>query len=237
MKKYMIVSRDIRNKILNGEYQANDQIPFEKDLCVIYNSSKMTIKKALDILVSEGLIIKRRGSGTFVKDINPIEMKRLSVANQFRGTTALNPNRVVLSKILNFSIIPCPAIVQSKLNLPNDSFVYDVYRVRYIDGEPSVMEKMYMPIDLIPGLKAPTIEHSIYEYIEEELHLVIQSAHRSITTRKVTTFEAGYLNLEEGDPVAVAEQIGYLDTGAAFEYSISVHRYDEFSIDVVLTRD
>mgnify|MGYP003512475165 FL=1 len=53
----------------------------------------------------------------------------------------------------------------------------------------------------------------------------------------VTTFEAGYLNLEEGDPVAVAEQIGYLDTGAAFEYSISVHRYDEFSIDVVLTRD
>lgn len=51
------------------------------------------------------------------------------------------------------------------------------------------------------------------------------------------TFEAGYLNLEEGDPVAVAEQIGYLDTGAAFEYSISVHRYDEFSIDVVLTRD
>jgi len=53
----------------------------------------------------------------------------------------------------------------------------------------------------------------------------------------VITFEAAYLNLEEGDPVAVAEQIGYLDTGEAFEYSISVHRYDEFSIDVVLTRD
>ncbi|MBP1041086.1 GntR family transcriptional regulator [Vagococcus sp. BWB3-3] len=237
MQKYIVISNDIRNRILKGEYQANQQIPFEKDLCVTYDSSKMTIKKALDILVTEGLIIKRRGSGTFVKDINPREMERLSVANQFRGTTALNPNRTVLSKIINFSIIPCPEVAQSKLNLTSDSFVYDIYRVRHIDGLPTVMEKMYMPIDLIPGLKAPTIEHSIYEYIEEELHLVIQSGHRNISARKVTDFEAEHLHLEKGDPVAVAEQIGYLDTGAAFEYSISVHRYDDFSIDVVLTRD
>lgn len=237
MQKYIMISNDIRNKILKGEYQANEQIPFEKDLCIAYDSSKMTVKKALDILVTEGLIIKRRGSGTFVKDISPREMERLSVANQFRGTTALNPDRTVLSKILNFSVIPCPKDVQSKLNLSDDSFVYDVYRVRYIDGKPTVMEKMYMPIDLIPGLKAPSIEHSIYEYIEEELHLVLQSGHRNISTRKVTDFEAEHLGLEKGDPVAVAEQIGYLDTGAAFEYSISVHRYDDFSINVVLTRD
>ena len=237
MPKYIMISNDIRNKILKGEYQANEQIPFEKDLCVDYNSSKMTIKKALDILVSEGLIIKRRGSGTFVKDISPREMERIGMANQFRGTTALNPNHEVLSKILNFSIIPCPKDVQTKLNLTEDSFVYDIYRARSIDGKPVVMEKMYMPIDLIPGLKSTYIEHSIYEYIEEKLQLNIQSGHRNISVRKATDFEAEHLHLEKGDPVAVAKQIGYLDTGAAFEFSISVHRYDSFSIDVILTRD
>lgn len=237
MKKYIVISNDIRNKIVTGEYKANEKIPFEKELCINYESSKMTIKKALDILVTEGLIIKRRGSGTFVKDISPREMERLSLANQFRGTTALNPNKTVLSKILNFSIIPCPEEVQSKLNLTEESFVYDIYRVRHIDGRPTVMEKMYMPIDLIPRLKEKTIKYSIYEYIEEELNLVIQSGHRNISARKATDFEAENLQLEKGDPVVVAQQIGYLDTGAAFEYSISVHRYEDFSIDIILTRD
>ena len=237
MKKYIMISNDIRNKILTGEYKANEKIPFEKELGVVYDSSKMTIKQALDILVAEGLIIKRRGSGTFVKDISPREMERLSVANQFRGTTALNPNKTVLSTILNFSIIPCPEEVQSKLNLTNESFVYDIYRVRCIDGEPTAMEKMYMPVDIIPRLKEKNIKNSIYEYIKEELNLVIQSGHRNISARKATDFEAEHLNMEKGDPVVVAQQIGYLDTGAAFEYSSSVHRFDSYSIDVVLTRD
>ena len=232
-----MISNDIRNKILTGEYKANEKIPFEKELGVVYDSSKMTIKQALDILVAEGLIIKRRGSGTFVKDISPREMERLSVANQFRGTTALNPNKTVLSTILNFSIIPCPEEVQSKLNLTNESFVYDIYRVRCIDGEPTAMEKMYMPVDIIPRLKEKNIKNSIYEYIKEELNLVIQSGHRNISARKATDFEAEHLNMEKGDPVVVAQQIGYLDTGAAFEYSSSVHRFDSYSIDVVLTRD
>lgn len=237
MQKYIFISNDIRKKILDGTYKANQQIPFEKDLCVTYDASKMTVKKALDILVSEGLIIKRRGSGTFVKDLSTTEIERISVANQFRGTTALNPGKKVVSKILHFSVIQAPAIVQEKLNVSEDSFVYDIYRARYIDGAPHVMEKMYMPIDLIPGLKKQNIEASIYEYIEDDLDLTIQSGHRTISVRRGTDFEAEYLELEKGDPVAVAEQIGYFDTGAAFEYSISVHRYDEFSVEMILTRD
>lgn len=237
MQKYIFISNDMRNRILEGVYKANQQIPFEKDLCMEYDASKMTVKKALDLLVSEGLIIKRRGSGTFVKDLSVDEIERIAVANQFRGTTALYPDKKVESKILQFSVIPAPEIAQNKLNLIDDTFVYDVYRARYIDGVPHVMEKMYMPIDLIPGLKKENIEGSIYGYIEEDLGLKIQSAHRKVTVRKANAEEIKYLDLEEGDPVAVAEQIGYFDTGAAFEYSISTHRYHEFSVEMILTRN
>ena len=93
-----------------------------------------------------------------------------------------------------------------------------------------------MPIDLIPGLKKERIEGSLYEYIEEDLGLKIQSGHRSISVRQATKEEQSYLGLTSGDPVAVAEQIAYLDTGQAFEYSISVHRHDNFSVEFVLTR-
>lgn len=237
MKKYILISNDIRNKILDGVYQANEQIPFEKDMCVEYNVSKMTVKKALDILVAEGLVIKRRGSGTFVKDLSNEEMERVAFANQLRGTTALNPDKEVKSKILEFSVIDANDLVKNKLNIKEDSFVYDIYRARYIDGKPTVMEKMYMPIDLVPGLRKINIENSIYEYIEGDLGIKIQSSHRKISVRKATEIEEKYLELQPGDPVAVAEQIAYFDNGTAFEYSISVHRYDKFSVEFVLTRN
>lgn len=237
MQKYVFISNDIRNRILDGGYQANEQIPFEKDLCTAYQASKMTVKKALDILVAEGLIIKRRGSGTFVKDLSIDEMERITVANQFRGTTALNPGKKVTSKIINFSVVEADEKVRSKLNLPEGSFVYDIYRARYINDTPHVMEKMFMPIDQIPGLKRANAEGSIYSYIEEKLGLHIQSAHRRIFVRKATEIEAKYLEISVGDPVAIAEQTAFFDTGAAFEFSTSVHRYDEFSVEMVLTRN
>ncbi|KAF1303387.1 MULTISPECIES: GntR family transcriptional regulator [Enterococcus] len=237
MKKYIHISGDLRNKILAGEYQSNDKLPSEKELGLFYEASKMTVKQALDILVSEGLIIKRRGSGTFVKDLSKNEIDRIAIVNQFRGKTAENPDKKVTSKVLDFSVIKASPLIQSKLNISEGDFVYHIYRVRYLDGSPAVIEETHMPIDVIPGLKKETLEASIYEYIEEELHLKIQSGHRTITVRKATDFEAEQLFLEKGDPVGVAEQIGYLATGAAFEYSISVHRYDRFITEMILTRN
>ncbi|MFV0558097.1 MAG: GntR family transcriptional regulator [Enterococcus sp.] len=237
MQKYLRVSNDIRSKIMQGKYQANEQLPSEKELCLKYDSSKMTVKKALDILVSEGLIIKRRGSGTFVKDLSIEEIERITVANQFRGMTALNPENNVSSKVLDFSVVEASEIVQNKLNLTPGSFVYDLYRVRFLDGKPQVIEKTFMPIDLIPGLRKENLEKSIYEYIEGQLDLKIQSAHRTVTVRKALAVEVEHLAIAEGDPVAVAEQVVYLDKGTAFEYSTSVHRQDAFSVKMVLNRD
>ena len=89
----------MKNRILNGEFVANEKLPFEKDLCISYNTSKMTIKKAFDLLVEDGLIIKKRGVGTFIKDINSKEMERLIVTSQFQGLTSTNPKNKITSKI------------------------------------------------------------------------------------------------------------------------------------------
>jgi GntR family transcriptional regulator len=236
-QKYRTIASAIRNRILTRDFEANEQLPFERDLCTDYGVSKMTVKKALDMLVSEGLIVKRRGAGTYVKDLAGEEIDRLAVSTQFRGTSALNPDKVVRSKILDFKVIKSPEIISKKLNIPEGSFVYDIHRVRYIDGNPHVIEKMYMPIELIPYLKNSHIESSLYAYIENGLGLKIQSAHRRISVRTASALESEYLALKGTDPVAIAEQIAYFDTGQAFEYSLSTHRYDEFSVAMILTRE
>ena len=235
MEKYKVIANGIRKRIIEGDYVSDQKLPSEKEIGDEFVASKLTVKKALDILVGEGLIIKRRGAGTFVKSLSVDEMERLIVDNQMRGTTAFNPDKRVTSKILSFSVVQASQLVSRKLNLAEASPVYEIYRVRLVDGSPSVIEKTYMPLDVISGLTKTDVEGSIYEYIEEKLGLKIQSGHRTISVRKATDFEADELTLEYGDPVGIAEQIGYLNTGVQFEYSISVHRYDQFSVEMMVT--
>lgn len=235
MEKYKIIANSIRKRIIKGDYVSDQKLPSEKEIGDEFVASKLTVKKALDILVGEGLIIKRRGAGTFVKSLSVDEMERLIVDNQMRGTTAFNPDKKVTSKVLSFSVVQASQLVSRKLNLVEASPVYEIYRVRFVDGSPSVIEKTYMPLDVISGLTKKNVEGSIYEYIEEKLGLKIESGHRTITVRKAADFEADELALEYGDPVGIAEQTGYLNTGVQFEYSISVHRYDQFSVEMMVT--
>lgn len=81
MAKYKDIANNIRNKIMSHEYSYGQKLPYEYVLCMSYHCNKETMKKALDILVKEGLIIRRRGAGTFVKDFDPVmesEMNRSS---------------------------------------------------------------------------------------------------------------------------------------------------------------
>ena len=64
-------------KLLKGSYLPDQKLPSEKEMGETFQASKLTIKKQIDILVSEGLIVKRRGSGTFVKSLSIEEMERL----------------------------------------------------------------------------------------------------------------------------------------------------------------
>lgn len=234
MEKYKVIANAVRKKIIEGEYLPDQKLPSEKEMGEIFQASKLTIKKAIDILVSEGLIVKRRGSGTFVKSLSIEEMERLIVDNQMRGTSAFHPDKEVTSKILQYEIVPATEKVASKLNIPMDTQVYEIYRVRLVNKQPTVIEKTFMPVSIIPGLRKTDLEGSIYTYIEDKLGLYIESGHRTISVRKANDIEVEELQLETGDPVGVAEQIGFLSNGAPFEYSISVHRYDQFSVEMMV---
>ncbi|SFC57331.1 GntR family transcriptional regulator [Alkalibacterium subtropicum] len=236
MKKYEEIYTDIKGKIINGDYTATEQLPFEKDLCEAYNTSKMTVKRALDLLVDEGLIIKRRGSGTFVKDLSQKEIQRITNSAQLDGFTANHSNNghKVTSKILAFEVIQADDIVQDKLNLKPGSFVYNIHRVRCVDGKPAIIEKTAIPIERAPGLERKHLEASLYDYIKDELGLTIQSAHRRITVKKADEDEARHLEVDVNDPIGVTEQITYLDTGDTIEFGVTKHRADSFVSETIV---
>ena len=69
--KYVVVANHLRQQILEKEYNINEQLPQETAIAKALNVSRITVRKALDILVNEGLIYRIQGSGTFLKDNQP----------------------------------------------------------------------------------------------------------------------------------------------------------------------
>lgn len=228
MLKYEKIAFDIKEDILSEKYKPNEQLPFEKELCEKYNVSKMTVKKALDLLVNDGLIIKRRGSGTFVKDITEKEIQRIIEKKQFSGLTTTSIGHKVTSKVLEFKIINATKEIADILKIEEDEFIYFVHRVRYVDDKAVVIEKTYIPLNLIPGMKLADVKKSIYGYIKDKLGLNIQSAHSTVRAMKSDELDRKYLNLEKDEPILEVERVAYLDNGKVFEYSFSRHRYNKF---------
>ena len=236
MLKYEEIAYKIQKKIELGEYEPNAQLPFEKDMCKEYDVSRITIKKAMDILVMKGLVVKRRGSGTFVKDIDNEEITGITTSNQFEGFSRAFGENKVRSEIVEFKVVGANKDIAQKLKINEDDFVYYIIRARYLDNEPYVIEYTYMPIDLIPGIKKEILKGSLYTYIEEKLNLKIKSAHRTVRASLANEIEQKYLKVGKDFPILEVEQVAFLDNGQPFEYSKSRHRADKFEFKSISVR-
>lgn len=233
MAKYEDIAQDIRQAILGGEYSPNEQLPLEREMCESYGVSRITIKKAVDELVTQGLVIKRRGAGTFVKLVDDGDFEELGAIKQFGGFSETNIDKKVSSKIIQFEVIHPTEEIATKLKISCDDFVYYIIRARYADNEPYVIEYTYMPIGLIHGIKNDILMNSIYKYIEKELKLKIKSAHRTIKAIRPNEIEQEWLKIDKNFPILEVEQVGFLDNGQSFEYSKSHHRSDKIEIRTV----
>ncbi|MFR7591931.1 MAG: GntR family transcriptional regulator [Longibaculum sp.] len=235
MAKYKDIADDIRQKIKKQEYTFGQKLPYEYVLCMSYHCNKETMKKALDILVKEGLIIRRRGAGTFVKDFDPsIE----SSTNKFaRGLTAKYEGiKEVTSEVLEFEVVPADAHLSKKLQIEIGDFVYHIIRLRFLDQKPHLIDISYIPISLIPNLKLEHLKGSVYNYIEKVLKLKIQSCHLTINAALSTPLEQQYLGLKEYEPYIQEEQISYLSNGAIFEYTLARHHYADFEFQTIVVQ-
>lgn len=233
MTKYEMIISDIRKKIQSGAYAVNEKLPTETELGKQYQVSRITVKKAIDQLVLEGLVIKRRGAGTFVKGLSEQEGK---LQLQMNGLFSTLDKSKIRSEVVRFEVIPAGEAIAEKLKIDPEDFVYYCIRYRYDGQSWRAIDYVYMPIDLIQGLKKEVLYHSIYDYIENTLGLRIQSAHRVIRAVRPNEYDKKYLHVQDTDPILSIEQVGYLDNGVPFEFSDQHHIGDEFEFKTVSIR-
>lgn len=162
---YKSIADRLRLRLNSSDYNIGSPLPGEKALAKEFGVARMTIRKALDLLVSWGLVERRHGSGTFVarKDVHHETTNLTGLVEVLR-----QQGKEVQSKVLQFEVMPAPPAIASQLRIQVDERIYFSRRVRYVDGKPLMLEDSFMPVKLFRNLSLAHLEGSKFDYIEKE---------------------------------------------------------------------
>lgn len=234
MPKYEEIANILRERIKNKTYPADSLLPNQTDLVEEFSVSRMTIKKAVNILTMEGLVYSQRGAGTRILD-HSFWDKDTSPANEYQGLSVQMEaaNRKLSSQVILFEVEFPSKEVQERLLIKAEQPVYKIIRLRILEDKPYVLEHTFMPVDLAPGLTKDILLQSIYEYLKRELGIQFAGAFRTIQAAKSDAYDQEYLNCGVNDPVLEVEQVVYLKNGRPLEYSRSRNRYDQRGYSVL----
>lgn len=234
--KYLKVARLIQERIKDGTYQQQDPLPDQEALAKEFGVSRLTVKKALDGLERKGLVYKQSGLGTFVLGKIPIHEKNDAAANGFHGLQEELGKDKITSEVIHFTIDFPDEDIQKNLRLKNNEPVYNILRLRRLDGEPFILEHTYMPVKLVPNLDYVILNDSIYDYLHHTLKLKFGVAYRKIKADKAQKQDIEFLQAKEIDPILELEQIIWLSNGQPIEYSTSRNRFDTRNYIVLETQ-
>ncbi|HEM2781213.1 TPA: UTRA domain-containing protein [Streptococcus suis] len=226
MSKYKKVYADIKEKIEQNIWQANQEMPTENELMEIYSYSKDTIRKALSLLEMDGYIQKRQGRNSIILDHNLV---RKPFVSELKTVSELNrsAHHQVQTELTNLYIVQGQPEVMKELEVDEKTDLYRVSRVRTIDGERLEYEISYFDRRIVPYLSKEVAESSIYQYLEEELGLEISHSRREISFRFATEEEKSLLDLAGYDMVVSVTSTTYLADGRPFQYGTITYRPDK----------
>lgn len=231
--KYQIVADAIRKRIENGTYKVNELIPDQNALAQEFHVNRLTVKKALDGLAAEGLIYKQSGLGTYVRGKIPFLKSNDVSVNDFGGAYHHFGESHIQSKVISFDVELPDERIQKNLDIKHIDPVYNITRLRIVDGTPTVLEHTYMPVRLVPDLEEKHIDTSIYKYIREDLGLKFGGAFRKFTAYSANDEDVKYLEVEKDSPILEIEQVVWLSNGKMIEYSTSRNPGDRRSYTVL----
>lgn len=205
---YVRLRDQLAQKIVRQEWRPGEAVPAEYELAKASSVAIGTVRKAIEILVAEGLLERFQGKGTFVR-----RAKFDGSLFRFFRFESENGERVIpKSRILTRDVIKPPPTVASALGLSADSTVIRMKRLRLVDEAPMLSEEIWLPFDRFSELMSVEIEELgdlLYPEYERHCGQIVASAHETLTVAAVTAPEARLLNLQVGTPVVVIERVAF----------------------------
>ncbi|WP_046214399.1 GntR family transcriptional regulator [Paenibacillus wulumuqiensis] len=228
---YRKVYTQLKHDIKEGSYAPGTLLPTESELEQRFSVSRTTIRKAIELLSSEGFLKKTQGKGTEILDTSTTQ--RLNHLTSITETLTAKGYHVT-TRGMSIELITPPEHVADALKLPAGSQVYLVQRVQYADDRPIALMNNYLRANYVPGLEQHVNRfNSLYAFLEQTYHIILLHAWERLSAVAADFTESQILQVPLGSPLLCSKRISHVEQGP-FEYSLIKLVADKYEYSVYL---
>jgi len=223
-----------KRKIETGELKPADRIPTDRELCDLYGVSQITVRQAIQMLVNEGLLVRRPRTGTHVAQRKfSQQLIQLTSFSEDMRSRGLRPGGRLIRAVEE----PADAVAADKLRIDLSEPVVRIERLRTADDEPIAIEVFRTPSSLCPGLPEEDLEgKSLYDVLIRSYGVDLAWAEQSFESTLASSAQASLLGIKRGMPVLGVERLTFNSSRQPVEYTTSVYRGDRYKLYVSMKR-
>jgi GntR family transcriptional regulator len=229
----------LRDRIASGRYAEGTVLPSEFELTEVFGVSRITAKRALDELATEGLVERVRGRGTTVTGSAASLLGARPITASIDGLrenlTAIGRETSV--EVIEFGYVPAPDFVRSYLELEPNALAQRAVRIRSLDGEPLSQSTTYVPEEIGRAYAAKDLASTPIIDLIERAGVVVGAAEQSISATLADSLIATRLKVGVGAPLLLMKRCVKDTSGKPAQYIEILYRPDRFEYRMSLTRD
>ncbi len=216
----------LEERIRVGDWKPGDMIPPESELIASYKVSRITVRKVLEMLVAERLIVRERGRGSFVAQpkLEHGMTRIVSFTDDMRQRGFVPGTRIIFS-----GLVPAPRIIADALSVPEGEELARIDRLRLADDEPLCVEESFLIHRHIPGiLEHDLVKDSLREIKQREYGIRWSRARQTIQAIAAPPDIARLLSIRTGSPLLYFERVTWSQDNIAMEYLRIYYRADRY---------
>lgn len=208
-----------------------DALPSERQLCELYGVSRTTVRDAVGQLVTEGMLVRIHGKGTFVAEPHVRSQLHLASFHEDMRRLGLTPTTVVL---LAETATP-PPLTQVNLGLRSRDKALHLRRLRLADNAPISVDDAWYNLVELPGLDELDLQASLYQTLEEHYGKPVDRAEQTVRAAEADDLVATVLGIRPGSPILKFDRVAYHQQ-TPLEHAQSWYRSDRYELQMSLTQ-
>jgi len=224
----------LRNAVVNGDYRSGAILPSEFELTRQYGVSRVTAKRALNELASEGLVTRERGRGTVVRYEAPLAPVRSSVEGLLENLLEMGLKTEV--RLLDFGYVAASDDIARALGCEAGSSVQRAVRVRHMEGEPFSHLTTHVPEDIGRSYSRDDLANRPLLALLERCGVIVSSARQTLTATLADAGTAPLLDVQVGAPLLRITRIVHNQDNRAVEHIVGLYRPDRYQYEMTLNR-
>jgi GntR family transcriptional regulator len=235
LPRYYQLKEIIRERIRSGEWAPGSLIPSERELCEHYGISRMTARQSVGELVTEGLLYREQGKGTYVG--------RPKIAQQLLRLTGFTEDMRAReqrpgAKVLGAEMWPADETTADRLRIKVGQPVFRLRRLRLADAEPLALETSFLSFIGCERLLENDLERdSLYQLLDVVYDVPPVEAEQELEADLAKSDEAELLGVEIGSAVLRTRRVTITRRQLPVEYATSVYRGDKYRFYTRMVRD